>query len=121
MRVWVAIAATALLAVPAMASSPAPNVRGALTRGPVLPVCIEGRACDAPAPNVVLVFSAAGHEIKRVKTGVAGRFALRLRPGTYFVSAAKKSLLGSVLTPAKFRVPANGAVILRLHLDSGIR
>ena len=123
MRIWVAIAVTALLAVPAAstANKPAPNVRGALTRGPVLPVCIEGRACDAPAPNVVLVFSAAGHEVKRVTTGVAGRFALRLRPGTYFVTTARKALLGSVLTPARFRVPANGAVILRLHLDSGIR
>ncbi len=87
----------------------------------MLPVCIEGRACDAPAPNVVLVFSTAGHEVKRVTTGVAGRFALRLRPGTYAVRTAKKPLLGSALTPAKFRVPSNGAVILRLHLDSGIR
>lgn len=122
-RVWVAIAATTLLAVPAasIAGTPTPNVRGTLTRGPVLPVCIAGRPCDAPAPDVVLVFSSAGLDVKRVTTGAVGRFALRLRPGTYAVRTAKKPLLGSALTPRKFRVPATGVMTLRLHLDSGIR
>jgi hypothetical protein len=126
-RAFVAIvsAAAFLLAGSSLAatgsSQATPNVRGVLTRGPVLPVCIEGRPCDAPAPGVVLVSSRAGDDVRRLTTGVLGRFAIRLEPGVYAVRALRKPVVGSGLTPARFRVPANGAVSLRLHLDSGIR
>jgi hypothetical protein len=122
-RVSVAVVAAALLAVPAgsLAKEPAPNVRGTLSRGPVLPVCIEGRSCDGPAPGVVLVFSRSGREIKQVTTGTAGRFAVRLRPGFHSVRTLRKPLIGSGLSPVRFRVPATGILRLRLHLDTGIR
>lgn len=122
-RTLVAIVGAAILAVPASstAGTPQPNVRGQLSRGPVMPVCIAERPCDAPAPGVVLVFSHAGQEVKRLKTGTAGRFAARLRPGIYSVRTLRKPLVGSTLTPARFRVPAAGVVTLRLHLDTGIR
>ncbi len=123
MRRWIVIglaAALGTLAVDAVASSP-PNVRGALMRGPVAPVCIEGKPCDAPAAGVVLVFESDGSEVKRVTTGVAGRFALRLRPGAYLVRTLAKPSLGSTLRPVRFRVPRRGVAVLRLHIDSGIR
>jgi hypothetical protein len=126
-RAFVAIvsAAALLLAGSSLATTAnphaTPNVRGVLTRGPVMPVCIEGRPCDAPAPGVVLVFSRSGDDVRRLTTGVLGRFAIRLEPGVYAVRALRKPVVGSGLTPARFRVPANGAVSLRLHLDSGIR
>jgi hypothetical protein len=69
----------------------------------------------------VLVFSRSGQDVKRVRTGVGGRFAVRLLPGSYQVRTLGRSLLGGGLTPAKFRVPAGAAVSLRLHLDTGIR
>ena len=90
-------------------------------RGPVMPVCIEGRACDAPAPGVVLVFSRNTVEVKRVTTGAGGRFALRLRPGIYAVRALRRPLVGSGLTPSRIRVPVTGIARLALHLDTGIR
>lgn len=122
MRAWWAMVFTAVLALSAGGTNASsPNVRGVLSRGPVMPVCIVGRPCDAPAPGVVLVFSRAGADVKRVTTGAAGRFALRLRPGPYAVRALRKPLLGSALTPARFRVPASGVLTLRLHLDTGIR
>jgi hypothetical protein len=121
-RAWVAIVAAVLVAASAgFAKEPAPNVRGTLTRGPVLPVCVPEKPCYSPLPGVVLVFSRSGQEVKRVTTGVAGRFAMRLPPGTYGVRTLKRQLIGSGLTPTRFRVPTAGAVVLRLHLDSGIR
>lgn len=86
-----------------------------------MPVCLEGRSCDAPAPGVVLVFSRSGQDVKRQTTGVGGRFAVRLEPGSYRVRALRRSPVGGGITPARFRVPAGATVSLRLHLDSGIR
>lgn len=126
-RAFVAIvsAAALLLAGSSLATSSqpsaGPNVRGSLMRGPVTPVCVEGRPCDAPAPGVVLVFSRSGQDVRRLTTGVAGRFAIRLEPGTYAVRALRKPVVGGGLTPARFRVPSSGVVSLRLHLDTGIR
>jgi hypothetical protein len=122
-RTLAAIVGVALLAVPvaALAKSPEPNVRGTLTKGPVSPVCVAERPCSAPAPGVVLVFSRGDQDVKRVTTGTAGRFATRLKPGTYGVRTLKRSLIGSRVTPARFKVPANGVVTLRLDLDTGIR
>jgi hypothetical protein len=122
-RACLAAAGAALLAVTAAtaASKPEPNVRGTLSRSPVIPVCIAERPCSAPAPGVVLVFSRAGQEVKRVKTGTAGRFVMRLRPGVYSVRALRKPLVGSGLSPARFRVPVSGVLTLRLELDTGIR
>lgn len=114
-------ASALVLAAGGLAKSQQPNVRGSLERGPVMPVCIEGRACDAPAPGVLLVFSQSGTDVRRLTTGVAGRFALRLEPGLYSVRVLRKSVIGSKLTPATFRVPASGAISIRLHLDTGIR
>jgi hypothetical protein len=122
-RAFVAIVSAAALlgAASTSAGTPTPNVRGSLTRGPVMPVCIEGRSCDAPAPGVVLVFSQSGQDVKRLRTGVGGRFAVHLQPGSYQVRTLRKPLLGGGITPARFRVPAGSTVSLRLHLDSGIR
>jgi hypothetical protein len=110
-----------VLTASGLAASPEPNVRGSLTRGPIMPVCIEGRPCDAPAVGVVLVFSKAGRDVKRVTTGTGGRFAFRLEPGVYAVRTARKPVLGNVVTPARFRVTGKGVTTLRLHLDTGIR
>ncbi len=123
MRAFLAIvsAATLVLASTTAASPPSPNVRGTLTRGPVMPVCLEGRSCDAPAPGVVLVISRLRQDVRRLTTGVAGRFAIRLEPGSYSIRALRRSLIGGGVTPSRFRVPAGGSVLLRLHLDTGIR
>ena len=75
-----------------------------------MPVCIEGRSCDAPAPGVVLVFSRSGQDVRRLLTGVAGRFAIRLDPGIYTVRALRRlPVSGEASSPARFRVPAGGA------------
>ena len=123
MRAFLALVSVAalVLASSASARTPTPNVRGSLTRGPVMPVCIEGRSCDAPAPGVVLIFVRSGQDVRRLTTGIAGRFAIRLQPGVYSVRALRRPLVGGGITPERFRVPAGATVSLRLHLDTGIR
>jgi hypothetical protein len=122
LRVLLAVVALASLAVFVGRTDAAPpNVRGTLTRGPVLPVCIEGRPCERPAVGVVLVFSKGAIEIRRVTTGPRGAFGLRLDPGVYSVRVARKLALGSTLTPSRFRVPRSTPVVLRLSMDTGIR
>jgi hypothetical protein len=63
-------------------------------------------------PGVVLVFSRAKRDVARARTGAAGHFALRLSPGLYTVRALRKPRL----TPARFRVPEIGVVVLTLRL-----
>jgi hypothetical protein len=122
-----AAALGAVLLVPALAVAAsseqrlAANVHGTLTRGPTQPVCVVEKPCSAPAPGVVLVFSKAGSDVKRVTTDRVGHFAVRLAPGTYGVRMLRKVRLGAGLMPKRFRVPEIGVVVLRLKLDTGIR
>jgi hypothetical protein len=98
-----------------------PNVRGTLVRGPVTPVCVVEVPCDRPAPGVTLVFSRPGGEAVPVMTGKGGNFAVRLSPGRYDIRTLRRVRLGSGLVPSVVRVPREGVVRLRLHLDTGIR
>jgi hypothetical protein len=116
-----ALAALALAVLASSAQGSAANVHGTLTRGPIAPVCVAEKPCSAPAAGVWLVFARAGDDVKRVRTDMAGHFALRLRPGVYTVRALRKVKLGSSLSPKRFRVPTIGVAILRLELDTGIR
>ncbi len=105
MRIWIAtccVAALALLAA-GTARSQAQNVHGALY-GPA--------PSSARVTGVVLVFSRAGRDVGRARTGVDGHFALRLRPGVYTVRALRKPKL----TPVRLKVPEIGVVVLTLRL-----
>jgi hypothetical protein len=96
------VAALALLGA-GTARSQAQNVHGAL----------YGAAPSSQRhPGVVLVFFRAKREIARARTGAAGHFALRLRPGLYTVRALRRP---SVM-PTRFRVPEIGVVVLTLRL-----
>jgi hypothetical protein len=118
------IAALALLCG-ALATTPAgaqttTAVRGILVRGPVTPVCVEARPCDAPVAGATIVFSRGGSEAARVTTNRLGHFALRLRAGAYGIKIVGKPLLER-LSPRGVRVLPSGRVWLRLELDTGIR
>jgi len=96
------------------------GVGGVLYRGPVMPVCRAGVACDAPAPGVTLVFTRAGHAF-RVRTGTGGRFSIALKPGVYSVRIVPATTIGSGLAPRVVRVPMRGWARVRLTVDTGIR
>ena len=107
MRIWLAIGCVAALALLAAgtARSQAQNVHGALYRAAPSSTRVTG---------VVLVFARRGQDVGRVLTDPAGHFALRLRPGLYTVRAMRKPRL----TPARFRVPEIGVVVLTLCLGA---
>lgn len=116
-----ALAAVSLAAAAcATATTPATGVRGIVLRGPTQPVCEVGRSCDAPAPGVTLVFSRAGKERARVKTGRDGRFRVALAPGRYGIRTTQKSF-GRTPEPATVTVPRTGYARVTLRLDTGIR
>jgi hypothetical protein len=96
------VAALALLGA-AAARSQAQNVHGNLYRA---------APSSARVTGVTLVFSRDGRAVGRARTGYAGHFALRLEPGLYSVRALRKPRL----TPARFRVPEIGVVVLKLRL-----
>jgi hypothetical protein len=103
-RVWIAIVCVAALALAAVGTArpQAQNVHGAL---------YEAAPSMSRVTGVALVFSRDGRDIGRARTGAAGHFALRLAPGRYTVRALRKPKL----TPARFRVPDIGVVILTLR------
>jgi hypothetical protein len=104
-RASIAIACVALLALSGAgaARSQAQNVHGALYAAAPSSVRHTG---------VVLVFSRAGRQVARAKTGSAGHFALRLSPGLYTVRALRRP----TVKPGRFRVPEIGVVVLTLRL-----
>jgi hypothetical protein len=104
-RAWIAIGCVAALALAAAGTArpQAQNVHGAL---------YAAAPSSMRHPGVVLVFSRAKRDVARARTGAAGHFALRLSPGLYTVRALRKPRL----TPARFRVPEIGVVVLTLRL-----
>jgi hypothetical protein len=122
MRV-VAITLAALALASAGAAAPsglASGLRGVVMRGPIKPVCFEGEPCEEPAAGVTLRFTRAGTVVARVKTGPAGDYTVRLRPGVYTV-AVLPFRLGTALTPRRVRVPERRLARIDFHLDTGIQ
>jgi hypothetical protein len=124
MRV-VAATLAALVLAPALAGAassvtPASGLRGIVMRGPTKPVCEEAEPCEEPAVGLVLQFSRGDSVVARVETGPAGRYIVRLAPGTYAVTPRQRRV-GSGLTPRVVRVPAGRIARVDFHLDTGIQ
>lgn len=113
-------------AVPSVGSS-ASRVAGIATAGPVCPVERPGDSACAPrvvAGATLVVTSAAGSEVVRVKTGTDGRFELNLPAGAYvLVPQPVEGLMGTAPS-ISFSVDAAGApspTPLQVQYDTGIR
>ncbi len=96
------------------------GLRGVVMRGPTKPVCAESEPCEEPAAGIVLQFSRGGRVVARVKTGAAGRYSLRLLPGTYAVTTPQHRV-GSGVTPRSVRVPVGRIARVDFHVDTGIQ
>ena len=118
--VLAALALAAVSAAAAARSVPSAGLRGVVMRGPITPVCKEGDPCDAPAAGVLLRFTRTGMAPARVRTGPAGGYAIRLRPGTYTVTAPE-ARPWMLLTPSRVRVPEGRIARVDFHLDTGIQ
>ena len=97
------------------------GLQGRVLRGPVQPVCREGEPCDEP-------FS-AGFTVQRGRrtvgtfaTGVDGRFAVRLSPGTYgIIPDADAPLMQPEFQRRDVTVGSDGVTEVEVVFDTGIR
>jgi len=95
------------------------TLHGTVMRGPIMPVCMVGKPCDAPAAHVTLYFARADR-VWLARTDASGRYRLRLSAGVYTVTA-HQSGPGRGLEPRTVRVYAGRDTRANFHLDTGIR
>jgi hypothetical protein len=77
--------------------------------------------CSEPAPGAVLIFSHGGLVVARVRAGDRGRYAVRLRPGSYAVRLAGQPRLGMGLAPRQITLRAVVSARVNFSIDTGIR
>jgi len=92
------------------------TLHGVVMRGPITPVCMVGKPCDAPAAHFCLSFG--DH---RVTTDANGRYRIRLRAGTYAVRACTTPSPGRGVEPRTVRVRPGVDTRVDLNVDTGIR
>ena len=112
--------ATPLLSFGGAAATQVSGLRGLVLQGPTAPVCRSDDSCEEPARGVVLQFRRGGKVVAEVKTTRAGRYSVRLRAGSYVVTAPRRRV-GTGLTPRIARVPRGRIARLDFHLDTGIQ
>ena len=96
------------------------GLHGVVTRGPTKPVCEVGTPCSEPAVGTTLAFVHGGRVVRRVETGRAGRYAVRLSPGLYVVRLVPPQRIGG-LKPVEVRVRRGVDLRVNFAIDTGIR
>jgi hypothetical protein len=97
------------------------GLRGVVTRGPIMPVCMVDQPCDEPAANVRLVFVRSGTVVARARTSETGRYRVALAPGRYAVRLPGKPALGRIVKPQTVRVLRARSSRVDFSIDTGIR
>ena len=95
------------------------GLRGVVMRGPTKPVCLDD-PCEEPAAGVVLRFTRSGRLVAAVTTNRAGRYFVRLAPGSYVVTTPRRRV-GTGLTPHVVRAHKGQVAVVNFHLDTGIQ
>lgn len=91
-------------------------LHGVVRIGPTTPACQAGVPCDKPAAGVTLTFTRRDRTV-RAKTDGAGRYSVRLVPGTWSVRASA----GMRISPMVFLVPRASTATRNFSIDTGIR
>ena len=97
------------------------SLAGVVKRGPIAPVCMVGQPCDAPAKNVILLFSRNDRVVGRVVTDEQGRYHLRLPVGLYSVRRPAAASIDRKLEPNHVRVYGGRTGRVDFSIDTGIR
>jgi hypothetical protein len=94
-------------------------LHGVVMRGPTKPVCEMSKPCSEPAAHVKLVFHRPGVDAVTT-TDAQGRYAVRLRRGTYTVRLTPpRPAIGRGLEPTTVIVRA--PMRADFNIDTGIR
>jgi len=96
------------------------GLRGLVMQGPTAPVCRTDDPCEEPAPGILIQFRRGSTVVAEVKTTRAGRYSVRLRPGSYAVKTPRRRV-GTGLTPRVVQVPRGRIARVDFHLDTGIQ
>jgi hypothetical protein len=96
------------------------SLHGLVMQGPTQPVCQDGIPCSKPAANVQLVFHGLNGSTVIARTDARGRYALKLRRGTYTVDTLPGRRIGSGLQPRRITVRRTTQRV-DFDLDTGIR
>ena len=94
---------------------------GHVSRGPITPVCVEGKPCSAPVVGAQLEFSRNGVLAAKTLTGAAGEYRVSLRPGAYLVRLLRGGKPMLRFSPQHVRVPTGVAIRVDFAIDTGIR
>jgi hypothetical protein len=100
-------------------SRTASGLRGVVMRGPTSPICHDD-SCEAPANGLVLLFKRNGRIKAQVKTNQAGKYLVKLRPGTYAVTTPAMRAVER-LTPQLVRVPRGRVKRIDFQLYTGVQ
>ena len=93
------------------------GLHGVVTRGPIMPVCMEGVPCSAPAAHTRVSFFRAGR-VYRATTDAAGRYRIALAAGRYTVHVTADRF---GVKPASVVVPRGRFARQNIYVDTGIR
>lgn len=96
------------------------TLRGTAVAGPQCPVEMADHPCPPkPVAVEITVTDTADKVVTTFSSGVDGRFAVQLPPGTYTLTSRQPR--APYLAPVAVRVSAGSDTELRLLLDTGIR
>jgi hypothetical protein len=91
-------------------------VHGTVRIGPTTPVCRAGVPCSKPAAHVTLTFAHGARKVQ-ARTDAAGRYRVRLAPGTWTLTTR----FGIRPAPIRFVVPRAASASRNFSIDTGIR
>jgi hypothetical protein len=97
------------------------GLRGLVTRGPIMPVCMVDQPCDEPAANVRLLFVRNGVVVSRARTSATGWYRVALAPGRYAVRLPGTPAMGRIVKPQTARVLRGRYSRVDFSIDTGIR
>ena len=115
------LVAAMIISAGAASGAPGSGLRGVVTRGPIMPVCMVDQPCDEPAANVRLVFLRNGLVVARTRTSVTGWYRVALAPGRYAVRLPGKPAMGRIVKPQTARVLRARYSRVDFSIDTGIR
>ncbi len=97
------------------------RLQGTVLRGPITPVCMPDRPCDAPFSARFHVLQSA-REVAQFTSDDWGRLAVALPPGQYTIVPDAAAPIMSPSSQARgVTVSAEGVTSVRLEFDTGIR
>jgi hypothetical protein len=96
-------------------------VMGTVEAGPLYPLTMPDRPNTRPVPGAVVEALHDGNVVAATTTDDAGRYDLRVRPGTYLIRARAEGRLRSQEPGRTVTVSAGETLSVRFVLDTGIR